>query len=440
MSARSTACGLVVSSCLLLLPLLLGQRGPGEPGQEPPMGLPSTSETSERGKGPGTPAPIRRSPPVGIGRPSTLKQREIDLSPIEQEIVEVIDGIDINAQPCCWLNGRRPQIEPFLQLESTEVARQLLGHGLSSPPRAIDVRDDGRQIATVYEKGEAALWSASTGELLWDLGISSPPDPRWETFSSGADSIRFIEERGWLAISSSGDPLTLFCDLEAAPHRLPRKCTGSLYGFLHGHAFLESGKHVFLATTSNDSGVLGVFVEDATGNMSKRAAVSLGRHISDVAVHSGRGLVAAISRSEGNEVTVFGLPDLDLLQRIELPMVAGHLHFSKEGDLLYTTSYDDIVRAHEVESGRLIWAANTSSKPAWPYAWFGLPITLSPDGEYLAAALRQSEVLIIQASSGEIVERKALRREERAPVQLVWTRDGRHLIVLSESVQVLRVD
>ena len=404
------------------------------------MDPPSSSETSERGKGPGTPAPRSRSAPVGINRASTLQQREIDLSPLEQEIVEVIDGVDINAQPCCWLNGRRPQIEPFLQLGSTEVARQLLGHGLSSPPRAIDVRDDGQQIATVYEKGEAALWSASTGELLWDLGINSPPDPSWETFWSGADAIHFIEERGWLAISSSGDPLTLFCDLEAAPHRLARKCTGYLYGFLHGHAVLESGTHVFLATANNDSGVLRVFVEDATGNMSKRAEVSLGRHISDVAIHAGRGLVAAISRSEGNEVTVFGLPDLDLLQRIELPMVAGHLRFSKEGDLLYTTSYDDLVRAHEVDSGRLIWTANTSREPAWPYAWFGLPIAISPDGKYLAAALRQPEVLIIQASSGKIVQRIGLQREERAPVQLVWTRDGRHLVVLSESVQVLRVD
>mgnify|MGYP001194888469 CR=1 FL=1 len=58
------------------------------------MDSPSSSETLERGKGPGTPAPRARPAPVGIDRPSTVQQREIDLSPLEQEIVEVIDGID----------------------------------------------------------------------------------------------------------------------------------------------------------------------------------------------------------------------------------------------------------------------------------------------------------------------------------------------------------
>jgi eukaryotic-like serine/threonine-protein kinase len=256
------------------------------------------------------------------------------------------------------------------------------------PIDGIDVRRDGRFVASASQSGRIEVWTVPEGRSCFRYDeptsrfqdVAFSPDGRW---LAAAGQVNGRLENGEPAPHTDSNGLLLIVDLET--EAILWRVAGMSTGLIRDLAFSPDGRS--LATAEN-AGTITIW--DCRTGQPQRKLRGHNRLTSYVAFSPDGTKLA--SASWDSTVAVWDLAQGDLLTRLQ-----GHMRsvlsvaFSPDGRRLATSSEDQTVRLWDVEAGQEVLAlrGHTDIVPT---------VAFSADGNRLLTAGADGLVLVREAS------------------------------------------
>ena len=287
-----------------------------------------------------------------------------------------------------WL----PPKELF-ELDELEVVTTILSApGLQ--PKQVAVSPDGDFLGIAFDTGEVLTWSTTTGEVVLETGdwgehgVEHPTD-LW--FSPDSSEL-FVTSRGISATASWN-----IAERQLA-FRYPR-------GEASGIVLATETQPKRLVVTDRKRKHIELWDMDVSSLEPRTviAAPGISSYAGDVAVADETRLIAVWpDDNDGTSASVFDLDSGAFVNEFDHNALIGNVRFSPDGSLLVTVGYDDTVALWDAETGVRI-ASRKLGGPFTNYAWFPMPMVFTEDGRHLLVSVKSPDIRILDTASLRLV-------------------------------------